>query len=68
LWEVQSVERLGPVSLLTATRDGWTATARIEGPPPAQVGEAVRLEFALVQAHLFDAATGEALSHGRATQ
>jgi multiple sugar transport system ATP-binding protein len=64
-WRVQLVERLGAVTLVTVARDGWTATARVVGPPPAREGEAVGLEFALVRAHLFDAGTGGALSHGR---
>jgi hypothetical protein len=64
-WVVRLVERIGPASLTTADCDGWTATARTAGPPPAREGDAVAVEFALVQAHLFDAASGGALSHGR---
>jgi multiple sugar transport system ATP-binding protein len=64
-WVVRLVERIGPASLVTARCDGWTATARVAGPPPAREGDAVAAEFALVQAHLFDAASGGALSHGR---
>jgi multiple sugar transport system ATP-binding protein len=63
--EVALVERLGPVSLVTLAHGGATLTARLEGESPWREGEHVAVELALGQAHLFDQATGRALSHGR---
>jgi ABC-type sugar transport system ATPase subunit len=63
--EVALVERLGPVSLVTLAHGDATLTARLEGQCPWREGERVAVELALGQAHLFDQATGVALSHGR---
>jgi ABC-type sugar transport system ATPase subunit len=61
--EVALVERLGPVSLVTLAHDDTTWTARLEGVCPWPERSAVDVELALEQAHLFDQATGQALSH-----
>jgi ABC-type sugar transport system ATPase subunit len=64
--EVTLVERLGPVSLVTlAHGGGWAVTARVGGSAPWAEGDRVAVELALGQAHLFDRASGRALSHGR---
>jgi multiple sugar transport system ATP-binding protein len=63
--EVALVERLGPVSLVTLAHGDATLAARLEGECPWREGERVAVELALGQAHLFDQATGRALSHGR---
>jgi multiple sugar transport system ATP-binding protein len=63
--EVALVERLGPVSLVTLARDGVTLRARLEGRCPWREGAPADVELALGQAHLFDQASGRALSHGR---
>jgi multiple sugar transport system ATP-binding protein len=62
--EVRLVERAGPFCLATVRYGNWTVTARIDGPAPA-IGSLVGLEFALVQAHLFERETGRVLSSAR---
>ena len=62
---VRLVERAGPFRLVTLQYGGWTVTTRSEGPPSVSEGERAEVEFALVRAHLFDAATGELLAPGR---
>jgi ABC-type sugar transport system ATPase subunit len=63
--EVALVERLGPVSLVTLAHGDWTVTARLPGAIPWVERTAVEVGLGLEQAHLFDQATGRALSHGR---
>jgi multiple sugar transport system ATP-binding protein len=63
--EVQRVERIGAYCLATLRYGEWTVTARLEGTSPAPEGSQAAVEFALGQAHLFDAETGRALSSGR---
>jgi multiple sugar transport system ATP-binding protein len=60
--EVQWIERLGPVPWATLTTASWTVTAR--GPFAAALHEGARVfvAFDLARAHLFDPATGHALS------
>jgi ABC-type sugar transport system ATPase subunit len=61
------VEWLGPTCLATCQAGGWTVTARLAatvGHPPTEGCSAV-VAFAWAPAHLFDAATGCALAHGR---
>ena len=65
LMDVRLVERAGSYRLATLDYGGWTVTARLEGPSPVSEGERVAVEFALVQAHLFDRPTGRLLSSGR---
>ncbi len=65
LMDVRLVERAGPYLLATLDCGGWTVTARLEGPSPVSEGERVAVEFALVQAHLFDRSTGRLLSSDR---
>lgn len=65
LADVRLVERAGSYRLATLDYGGWTVTARLEGAPPVSEGERVAVEFALVQAHLFDRLTGRLLSSGR---
>ena len=65
LAEVRLVERAGSYRLATLDYGGWTVTARLEGSLPVSEGERVAVEFALVQAHLFDRQTGRLLSSGR---
>ncbi len=62
--EVALVERLGPVSLVTLAHGDWTVMARLPGAAPWVERTAVEVELDLEQAHLFDQATGRALSHG----
>ena len=59
------MERIGPFRLATLRYGEWTVTARFEGPPPVPEGALAAVEFALVQAHLFDRQTGRVLSSGR---
>ena len=66
LMEVRLVERAGPFRLATLR------VRRLDGDGPAgragsavSEGDGVGVEFALVQAHLFDRATGRLLSSGR---
>jgi multiple sugar transport system ATP-binding protein len=63
--EVRLVERLGPTDLVTLARDGWTVTLRRPASTIPAVGSQASVAFSLAEAHLFDAATGRALSHGR---
>ena len=63
--EVRLVERLGPLTLLTLAAGGWTVTARLAVPPAVCEGEAIVAAFDWTRAHLFDPATGRALSLGR---
>jgi ABC-type sugar transport system ATPase subunit len=66
-WEVRLVERFGARRLITVRRGDWTVTASQEGvsPEPPGEGERVGVELDLPAAHLFDRASGKALSHGR---
>ncbi len=63
--EVRLVEKYGPFRLATLRYGEWTVTARMDGPAPAAEGSPVGVEFALVQAHLFDRSTGRLLASGR---
>jgi multiple sugar transport system ATP-binding protein len=62
--EARQIEPLGPDRLVTLTRGGWVVLAQCEGSlaPREQASATVSLD--LSGAHLFDAATGRALSHG----
>ena len=60
--EVQFVERTGAFRLATLQYGEWTVTARLEGTSSMPEGTQAGVEFILVQAHLFDAATGRVLS------
>jgi multiple sugar transport system ATP-binding protein len=66
--EVLLVERIGAFRLATLRYGDWTVTARLEGTSPTPEGSLAAVEFALVQAHLFDAETGRVLSSGRADE
>ena len=63
--DVRLVERVGPFRLATLRYGEWTVTARVDGPAPPPEGAAVGVEFALVQAHLFDRETGRLLASAR---
>ncbi len=63
--EVLLVEKYGPFRLATLRYGEWTVTARMDGSAPAAEGSLVGVEFALVQAHLFDRFTGRLLASGR---
>jgi multiple sugar transport system ATP-binding protein len=64
--EVRLVERSGSAFLVSLQREGWSAQARCDEPARANVIEGVSVEvgLTLTQAHLFDSATGCALTHG----
>jgi ABC-type sugar transport system ATPase subunit len=62
--EVCLLERLGPVCLATLTAASWTVTARWNAAAAVSEGANVFAEFDLSRAHLFDPASGRALSHG----
>ena len=63
--EVRLVERIGAFRLATLRCGEWTITARLEGTSHPAEGSQAAVGFDLVQAHLFDAATGRVLSSGR---
>ena len=65
LMEVRLLERAGSYLLATLCYGGWTVTARLGGPSPVSEGERAAVEFALVQAHLFDRESGRLLSAAR---
>jgi ABC-type sugar transport system ATPase subunit len=64
--EAQRSERLGSACLLTLQRGDWTVSARREGRASVEPGSLVEVGLSLDGAHLFEQATGRALSHGRA--
>jgi multiple sugar transport system ATP-binding protein len=63
--EVRLVERLGSLTLLTLARGSGTLTARLAVLPAVGEGDAVVVAFDWTRAHLFDPATGRAMSLGR---
>jgi ABC-type sugar transport system ATPase subunit len=65
LAQVRLVEKAGLFRLAILRYGDWTVTARLEGPATASEGTLAAVEFALVQAHLFDRETGNVLSSGR---
>jgi hypothetical protein len=62
--EVCLMERLGPVCLATLTAACWTVTARWNATAAVSEGATVFAAFDLSRSHLFDPASGRALSHG----
>src|SRR5262249_30383504 len=62
--EVVLVEPLGHEWLVTLQRDGWQVTARAVDQQELENKQAVEVGFAMEQVHLFDTATGLALSQG----
>jgi multiple sugar transport system ATP-binding protein len=59
------VELLGDRCVMTLSRPDGQVTVQTEGGPVARERENVMVAFDLNRAHLFDRATGTALSHGR---
>lgn len=62
--EVRQIEPLGTDRLVTLTRNGWWLTTRVDGSLAVRERSIVEVALDLRGAHLFDAATGRALSHG----
>jgi ABC-type sugar transport system ATPase subunit len=63
--DVRLVERAGPTTLITLQRGDWTIIARQEDrPTPAAEGQRVTVGLDLSRTHLFDPATGRALTAG----
>jgi multiple sugar transport system ATP-binding protein len=65
LADVLLVERAGDLRLATLRYGEWTVTALLEGTSCVAEGATAAVEFALVQAHLFEAESGRLLSSAR---
>jgi len=61
--EVTLLECLGATSLVTLQQGGWQFTAQVRGRDAPAPGKKVGVVFNLEKAHIFERATGLALSH-----